>query len=98
MAASLSYFASTGVLTASAPVSTTASAYANLLQLVLIMRLLLITFHSVLLLLASASPCSFVLFEGISHVDVGTRSVVIASWLIAVVVVVASMTVSTGSM
>ena len=94
MAASLSYFASTGAISASTPASTTASA--SLLLLVLIVCLLLVTFHSVLLLLASASSCAFVLLLGIGHADVGTRSVVRGSCLIAVVVVIASLTVSTG--
>ena len=92
MATSLSDFAATGTVTTSAPASTTASA--NLLLLVLIVRLLLVTFHSVLLLLASASGCAFVLFLSISHVLVGVRG----SLLIAVVIVIASLTVSTGSL
>ena len=92
MAASLSYFTATGAVTTSASASTTASA--NLLLLVLIVRLLLIAFHSVLLLLASASGCTFVLFLVISHVLVGVRG----SLLIAVFIAIASMTVSTGSL
>ena len=92
MATSLSDFAATCALTASAPASTTASA--NLLLLMLIERLLLVTFHSVLLLLASASCCAFVLFLGISHMLVDVRG----SLPIAVVIVIASLTVSTGSL
>ena len=93
MATTLTDFASTATSSAFTSTASTASS-TNLLLLMLIVCLLLIAFHSVLLLLASASGCTFVLFLVISHVLVGVRG----SLLIAVFIAIASMTVSTGSL